>query len=116
MFCIQRWNFEGIYLIKIFILEKKNKESFSNAMLFFKVWKKPKLQEDDEKEEVTELQTLRTVLAHDQEINGLSASHDGEMAATASQDKTCKIWRIKDMALLTTLTGHRRGMYIPHIL
>ena len=114
MFCIQRWNFEGIYLIEIFILEKKNKESFSNAMLFFKVWKKPKIQED--KEGVTELQTLRTVLAHDQEINGLSVSHDGEMAATASQDKTCKIWRIKDMALLTTLTGHRRGMYIPHFL
>lgn len=41
-------------------------------------------------------------------------SVDGELVASASQDKTCKIWRIKDMGLVTTLSGHRRGIWRVH--
>lgn len=51
------------------------------------------------------------MLAHDQEINSVSVSLNGEFVATASQDKTCKIWRIKDMGLLTTLSSHKRGIW-----
>lgn len=35
------------------------------------------------------MSTLRTVLAHNQDINGLDVS--GDFLATASQDKTCKV-------------------------
>jgi hypothetical protein len=36
-----------------------------------------------------EMSTLRTVLAHNQDINSLDVS--GDFLATASQDKTCKV-------------------------
>ena len=70
-----------------------------------KVWKIPKESEE------TELQTSRTLLAHDQEINCVQVSHDNQFAVTASQDKTCKVWRIMDMGLVTTLGSHRRGVW-----
>ena len=57
------------------------------------------------------MQTIRTLLAHDQEINSVSVSLDNQFIATASQDKTAKIWRISDMGLVTTLAGHRRGIW-----
>ena len=75
-----------------------------------KVWKKPG-QDVEELDEVAELQTVRTILAHDQEINSVASSPNGDLVASASQDKTCKIWRTEDMGLLTTLTGHRRGIW-----
>ena len=71
-----------------------------------KVWKIPSDQQD-----FVELQTTRTLLAHDSEINSVSVSLDNEFVATASQDKTCKIWRLKDMNLVKVLTGHRRGIW-----
>ena len=71
------------------------------------MWKRPTEVHD----EVIELQTSRTLLAHDQEINSVSVSLDNQFVATASQDKCCKIWRITDMGLVTTLSGHRRGIW-----
>lgn len=68
----------------------------------------------DNIEDAVELQTMRTILAHDQEINSIDVSFDNEFVATASQDKSCKIWRVQDMGLLTTLTGHRRGIWRVH--
>ena len=70
-----------------------------------KVWKIPT------EEEETELQTSRTLLAHDQEINCVQVSHDNQFVVTASQDKTCKVWRIMDMGLVKTLGSHRRGIW-----
>ncbi len=55
--------------------------------------------------------STRTLKAHDQEINSLSVSLDNVFLASASQDKTCKIWRMTDMALVTSLSGHRRGIW-----
>jgi len=45
------------------------------------------------------------------EINCLSCSPDAEHVASGSQDKTAKIWRANDLGLLSTLTGHRRGIW-----
>lgn len=72
-----------------------------------KLWKRP--QEPTDGAAVQELTTIRTVLAHNQDINSLDIS--GDYLATASQDKTCKVWNGNDLSLLTTLTGHRRGIW-----
>ena len=45
------------------------------------------------------------------EINTLSCTPDEEHIATGSQDKLVKIWRASDIALITTLSGHRRGIW-----
>ena len=44
-----------------------------------------------------------------QDINAIDVS--GDFMTTASQDKTCKVWNANDLSLLTTLTGHRRGVW-----
>lgn len=62
-------------------------------------------------EEVVSLKTKRTVAAHQQEVNSLDVSFDGEILVTGSQDKTAKVWRASDLGLLGTLSGHRRGVW-----
>lgn len=59
----------------------------------------------------SDMQTLRTLMAHDQEINSLSVSKNGSFVASASQDKTCKLWKTKDLSMATTLRGHKRGIW-----
>jgi len=44
-----------------------------------------------------------------QDINSVDVS--GDFLSTGSQDKSCKIWNVNDLSLLTTLTGHRRGVW-----
>ena len=57
------------------------------------------------------LKTKRTIAAHPQEINSLDVSFDGQVVVTGSQDKTAKLWRVSDLGLLGTLSGHRRGIW-----
>ena len=45
------------------------------------------------------------------EINSLAISPDSELLASGSQDKTVKLWRTDDLALISTLSGHRRGIW-----
>eukprot|EP00727_Mastigamoeba_balamuthi_P000997 m51a1_g10895 hypothetical protein (868) ;mRNA; f:19729-22920 len=64
--------------------------------------------DDDEKETATAKITAR---AHAKDINGLAVAPNDKIIATASQDKTAKIWNAKDLTLLGTLEGHRRGVW-----
>jgi WD40 repeat protein len=44
------------------------------------------------------------------EIDGIAFSPDGELVATASKDRTVKLWQADDGKLLLTLVGHVAGV------
>ena len=50
-------------------------------------------------------------VAHDKAINGLDVSPDDALVATASQDRTAKVWRLPHLLPVATLRGHRRGVW-----
>jgi U3 small nucleolar RNA-associated protein 13 len=57
------------------------------------------------------LAVIAAVAAHDKELSGLAASPDGSFAASASADKTVKLWRLPQLILAATLRGHTRGVW-----
>ena len=52
----------------------------------------------------------RNVRAHEKEINHICIAPNDAVVATASQDRTVKLWSASDLALLGTLRGHKRGV------
>ncbi|KAK3378425.1 WD40-repeat-containing domain protein [Podospora didyma] len=54
--------------------------------------------------------TLRR-LAHEKDINALDVSPSGRLFASASQDKTVKIWDVERLEVQGILKGHRRGVW-----
>ncbi|KAG8953427.1 U3 small nucleolar RNA-associated protein 13 [Tulasnella sp. 424] len=69
------------------------------------------------------LKSLSTQVAHEKDINSLDVSPNDQLLATASQDKTAKIYNIEyslkpgkgnakgDLKLVATLKGHKRGVW-----
>lgn len=54
---------------------------------------------------------LYTRKAHDKDINALDINTPGQLFASASQDKTVKIWDIETGEVQGILKGHRRGVW-----
>lgn len=52
-----------------------------------------------------------TVAAHQKDINSVAISPNDQLVASASQDKTAKLWSAADLALIGTFRGHRRGIW-----
>ncbi|XP_029172388.1 transducin beta-like protein 3 [Nylanderia fulva] len=52
-----------------------------------------------------------TMLAHQKEMNCVTISPNDKLIATASQDKTAKLWSAEDLQLLGVFHGHRRGVW-----
>lgn len=52
-----------------------------------------------------------TKKAHDKDINSIDISPDDTLFASASQDKTVKIWSVAEGETLGVLRGHRRGVW-----
>ncbi|SPQ21823.1 3f4284b2-204d-4317-929e-52585b2b2074 [Thermothielavioides terrestris] len=50
-------------------------------------------------------------LAHDKDINALDVSPSGRLFASASQDKTVKIWDVERLEVQGILRGHKRGVW-----
>ncbi|KAL2144128.1 hypothetical protein VTI28DRAFT_9582 [Corynascus sepedonium] len=50
-------------------------------------------------------------LAHDKDINALDVSPNGRLFASASQDKTVKIWDVERLEVQGILKGHKRGVW-----
>lgn len=49
--------------------------------------------------------------AHDKDINAISVNHDNTLFASASQDRTVKIWSVEEGEVQGILRGHRRGVW-----
>jgi len=49
--------------------------------------------------------------AHDKDINALATDSSGQLFASASQDRTVKIWAAEDGSTMGVLRGHRRGVW-----
>ncbi|KAF1980894.1 WD40 repeat-like protein [Aulographum hederae CBS 113979] len=49
--------------------------------------------------------------AHDKDINAIDTNDKGTLFASASQDRTVKIWSVEDGQITGTLRGHRRGVW-----
>ena len=56
-----------------------------------------------------QVRPYRTINAHSAEGRGVAFSSDSQLLATSSVDKTVKLWRLPDVALVRTLQ-HPEGV------
>lgn len=56
-------------------------------------------------------QAIFTRKAHDKDINAISINHNSTLFASASQDRTVKIWSVEEGEVQGVLRGHRRGVW-----
>ena len=56
-------------------------------------------------------QARYTRKAHDKDINALDINHDATLFASASQDRTVKLWSVEGGEAQGVLRGHRRGVW-----
>ncbi|MCJ1350436.1 MAG: U3 small nucleolar RNA-associated protein 13 [Icmadophila ericetorum] len=54
---------------------------------------------------------LYTRKAHDKDINAIAVNQNSSLFASASQDRTVKIWSIEEGEVQGVLRGHRRGVW-----
>jgi U3 small nucleolar RNA-associated protein 13 len=54
---------------------------------------------------------LYTRKAHDKDINSIDINHSGQLFASASQDRTVKIWSVEEGEVQGVLKGHKRGVW-----
>ncbi|OAX84453.1 hypothetical protein ACJ72_01177 [Emergomyces africanus] len=54
---------------------------------------------------------LYTRKAHEKDINALDVNYSSTLFASASQDRTAKIWSVEDGSVLGILRGHKRGVW-----
>jgi U3 small nucleolar RNA-associated protein 13 len=52
-----------------------------------------------------------SVLAHEKDINAVAVAPNDRLIATASADKTVRLWNAKDLSLAAVLRGHKRGVW-----
>eukprot|EP00752_Nemacystus_decipiens_P007443 g6652.t2 len=53
----------------------------------------------------------RSVRAHEQDVNCVAVSPNDAIVASASQDRTIKLWKAADLELIGVLKGHKRGVW-----
>ncbi|XP_049532813.1 transducin beta-like protein 3 [Anopheles darlingi] len=77
-----------------------------------KTWKIPKrFEQGTDTEELPRIQCNLTQLAHEKDINCVCIAPNDRLLATASQDKTAKLWDVSDLSVVGVLRGHRRGIW-----
>ncbi len=60
---------------------------------------------------IVQLKVEYTQKAHEKDINSLTVSPNDKLIASASSDRTAKLWDSTDGKLLQTLKGHKRGVW-----
>lgn len=74
-----------------------------------KRWEIPR--QPQEKGQKSGIRAAFTRKAHDKDINAINIQNSGALFASASQDKTVKIWSIDEGEVQGILRGHRRGVW-----
>ena len=71
------------------------------------------VRKDSHKTEIAHmaLKVAHSVRAHDKDINCVALSPNDSLLASASQDKSIRLWQTSDMTPLATLNGHKRGVW-----
>jgi U3 small nucleolar RNA-associated protein 13 len=59
----------------------------------------------------TRSKAIYTRVAHEKDINALDVSPTSPIFASASQDRTIKIWSLDDGSVVGILRGHKRGVW-----
>ncbi|OAP54930.1 hypothetical protein AYL99_10630 [Fonsecaea erecta] len=59
----------------------------------------------------TGTKALFTRVAHDKDINAMDVSPIAPLFASASQDRTIKVWSLEDGSVTAVLRGHKRGVW-----
>ncbi|EHK27210.1 uncharacterized protein TRIVIDRAFT_55283 [Trichoderma virens Gv29-8] len=59
----------------------------------------------------TNARSVFTRKAHDKDINAINVHHTGQLFASASQDKTVKVWSVEEGEVQGILRGHKRGVW-----
>ncbi|KAI1330132.1 WD40-repeat-containing domain protein [Xylariaceae sp. FL0255] len=73
-----------------------------------KKWEIPK---EPQQTVLSGIRASYTRKAHDKDINAIDVSVNAHIFASASQDKTVKIWSIEEGEVQGILRGHRRGVW-----
>ena len=73
-----------------------------------KVWQLPKSFKEGE---IINMNCTGTKIAHEKDVNCVTISPNDKMIATASQDKTAKLWSTTDLSLVGVFRGHKRGIW-----
>ncbi|KAH6892281.1 WD40-repeat-containing domain protein [Thelonectria olida] len=73
-----------------------------------KKWEIPRVAQKGQK---TGSRAAFTRKAHDKDINAINVHHSNQLFASASQDKTVKIWSVEEGEVQGILRGHKRGVW-----
>ncbi|KAI9724445.1 MAG: hypothetical protein M1812_000513 [Candelaria pacifica] len=77
-----------------------------------KRWDVSKLKKDYSNSQVQKApRAIYTRKAHDKDINAIDINHNATIFASASQDRTVKIWSVEEGEVQGVLRGHRRGVW-----
>ena len=60
---------------------------------------------------IQKLTSSHSIRAHDKDINCVSVSPNDAIIASASQDKSIRLWNSEDLTPVATLHGHKRGVW-----
>ncbi|KAI5461356.1 WD40-repeat-containing domain protein [Mariannaea sp. PMI_226] len=74
-----------------------------------KKWEVPRVAQ--KKGQKTGSRAAFTRKAHDKDINAINVHHSSQLFASASQDKTVKIWSVEEGEVQGILRGHKRGVW-----
>ena len=74
-----------------------------------KKWEIPRTQQNNNDKRSQRAAFTRK--AHDKDINAMTVHHAEKLFASASQDKTVKIWSVQEGEVQGILRGHKRGVW-----
>ncbi|GLI67244.1 hypothetical protein VaNZ11_011426, partial [Volvox africanus] len=58
-----------------------------------------------------QLRAIAAVAGHDKDINAVAVAPNDQLVATASQDRTARVWSLPDLVQVSVLRGHKRGVW-----